>query len=141
EHAPVNGLQPVAGIRQRAPDDNAHRVIEIGAAHLLFDIDGNEAGAAGGRRNTFKRELGIFIVWHKRSFQARRKAAERNRKSGAGLAWAMLYFTSSERVSTRPTERNKSLFCLILWTYSTPLRRLWMFMRHGASRTWIWAGF
>ncbi|MCK7508801.1 MAG: hypothetical protein MZV70_35420 [Desulfobacterales bacterium] len=39
EHAPVNGLQPVAHIGQRAPDDDAHGVIEIGLLHLFFDAD------------------------------------------------------------------------------------------------------
>src|SRR3989454_2428516 len=40
EHAPVHGLQPVPHVGQRAPHDHAHRVIEVGAAHLLFQADG-----------------------------------------------------------------------------------------------------
>ena len=39
QHAAVHRLQAVAHIRQRAPDDHAHRVIEIGAAHLFFEAD------------------------------------------------------------------------------------------------------
>ena len=42
EHAAMDGLEAVAGIGQRAPDDDRHRVVEIRAAHLFFDIDGNE---------------------------------------------------------------------------------------------------
>ena len=40
EHAPVHRLQTVACIRQRPPDDHAHRVVEVGAAHFLFEADG-----------------------------------------------------------------------------------------------------
>ncbi len=39
EHPPVHRLQPVAHVGQRAPDDDAHRVVEITALHLLFDVD------------------------------------------------------------------------------------------------------
>ena len=39
EHPPVHRLQPIADIRQRPPDDHAHRVIQIGAFHLIVDID------------------------------------------------------------------------------------------------------
>jgi hypothetical protein len=65
----VDGLQSIAGIWQRAPDDYAHRVVEIGAAHLLFNVDGNEILAAG-RRSTFERELGILIVCHRFSWSS-----------------------------------------------------------------------
>ena len=37
ENAPVHRFQPVAHVRQRPADDHAHRVIEIGALHFLFD--------------------------------------------------------------------------------------------------------
>ena len=40
EHAPVGRLQAVAYVRQRAPDDHAHRVIHVRALHLVFDVDG-----------------------------------------------------------------------------------------------------
>ncbi len=39
QHAPVHRLQSVAGVGQRAPDDHAHRVVEIRPAHLLFETD------------------------------------------------------------------------------------------------------
>jgi hypothetical protein len=39
ENAPVYRLQTVTNIRQSAAHDYAHRVIEIRALHLVFDID------------------------------------------------------------------------------------------------------
>jgi hypothetical protein len=39
EDAPVYRLQAVAGVRQRPRDDHAHGVIEVGAAHLVGDLD------------------------------------------------------------------------------------------------------
>ena len=48
ENAAMHGLQSVAGIGQRAPDDHRHRVGEIRAAHLLFNVDGDMVGAASG---------------------------------------------------------------------------------------------
>ena len=41
QDSPMHRLQPVARVGQRARDDHAHRVIEIGAAHLLFDGHGH----------------------------------------------------------------------------------------------------
>jgi hypothetical protein len=40
QHAPVHRLQAVAYVGQRASDDHAHRVIQIGFAHLVFEIYG-----------------------------------------------------------------------------------------------------
>src|SRR3546814_4700972 len=37
QNAPMNGLQAVAHIGQGAAHDHAHRVIEVGGPHLLFD--------------------------------------------------------------------------------------------------------
>ena len=42
QHAPVHRLQAVAHVGQRAPDDHAHRVIEVRPAHLLFEVDGED---------------------------------------------------------------------------------------------------
>ena len=39
------GFKSVANIRQRPPDDDAHRVVEIRPAHLFFDVDGNQIAA------------------------------------------------------------------------------------------------
>ena len=38
EDAPVHGLQAVAHVRQRAADDDAHRVVEEARAHLLLEL-------------------------------------------------------------------------------------------------------
>jgi hypothetical protein len=37
----MDRLQAVANVRQRPPDDYAHRVIQVRPAHLVFDIDRN----------------------------------------------------------------------------------------------------
>ena len=37
QHAPVHGLEPVAHVGQRAPDDDRHRVVEIRRAHLVLE--------------------------------------------------------------------------------------------------------
>ena len=71
QNAPVNRLQSVADVGQRAPDDHRHRIVEIRLLHLLFDIDGlnveraGDAGAvsAAGRRS--QGEFRILIVSHK----------------------------------------------------------------------------
>ena len=39
EDAAVHGLEAVADVGKRTSDDDGHAVVEIGAAHLLFDID------------------------------------------------------------------------------------------------------
>jgi hypothetical protein len=39
EDATMHGLEAVAHVRQRASDDHAHGVIEIGTTHLLFEAD------------------------------------------------------------------------------------------------------
>src|SRR5207342_60744 len=40
QHAPMHRLEAIAHVRQRAPHDHAHGVIEIGAAHFVFEVDG-----------------------------------------------------------------------------------------------------
>ena len=40
EDAAVDGLEAVADIGQGAADDDRHGVVEVGPAHLVFDIDG-----------------------------------------------------------------------------------------------------
>ena len=39
DHAAVHGLEPVAHVGQRAPDDHAHRVVEVAALHLELEVD------------------------------------------------------------------------------------------------------
>ncbi len=41
EDAPVDGLQPVAHIGDRSPDDHAHRVIQVRRPHLVLNRDGD----------------------------------------------------------------------------------------------------
>ena len=48
EAAPVHGLEAVAHVGERAPHDHAHRVVDVVAAHLLFD--GHVLQHAGDRR-------------------------------------------------------------------------------------------
>src|SRR4029078_962750 len=59
--APVHRLEPVLDQRQRPADDHAHRVVDVGALHLLLDVDRLDpiatarrapgyAGARGGAR-------------------------------------------------------------------------------------------
>ncbi len=38
QHAPVHGLEAIAHVGQRPADDHAHGVIEVGLAHLVFEI-------------------------------------------------------------------------------------------------------
>ena len=40
QHAAMNGLEAVADVRQGAPHDHAHRVIEVGMPHFGFEADG-----------------------------------------------------------------------------------------------------
>ena len=42
QDAPLNGLQTVSHVGQRASDNHAHRVVEIRLLHLDFDVDGNQ---------------------------------------------------------------------------------------------------
>ena len=39
QDAALRRLEPVADVWQGARDDDAHRVVEVGVAHLLFDGD------------------------------------------------------------------------------------------------------
>ena len=39
QHAAVHRLQAVADVGKRAPHDHAHGVIEVAAAHLVFEVD------------------------------------------------------------------------------------------------------
>ena len=39
QHAAMHRLQAVADVRQRPPDDHAHRVIEVGMPHFGFEAD------------------------------------------------------------------------------------------------------
>ena len=47
QHATVHRLQPVTNLGERASDDDAHRVVDVAALHLLLDV--NRFDAVGGR--------------------------------------------------------------------------------------------
>src|SRR3954463_1206211 len=69
ENASMHGLEAVADIGQRAPDDDRHGVIEIAAPHLLFNVDGHNVGCTWATRTTIarrrsQRELRVVIVCH-----------------------------------------------------------------------------
>ena len=44
QDAAVDRLEPVAGIGERAADDDAHRVVDVGGRHLVLDVDPLHAG-------------------------------------------------------------------------------------------------
>src|SRR5690606_631786 len=52
QHAPVHRLQAIADVRQRAPHDHAHRVIQVAAPHFVVEVD----------RDDFLREIGHRIA-------------------------------------------------------------------------------
>src|SRR3954453_21107629 len=42
----MDGLQAVANVRQCAPDDNAHGIVEIGPADFVLDVNRDVVSAA-----------------------------------------------------------------------------------------------
>ena len=48
EHAPVHRLEAVAHVGQRPPDDDRHRVVDVGALHRGLELDGLDPSARGG---------------------------------------------------------------------------------------------
>ena len=42
QHAPMHRLQAITDIGQRTPDNDAHRVVQIGLPHLVFDVDAQD---------------------------------------------------------------------------------------------------
>ncbi len=62
QHAPVRRLQPVPNVRQRPPDDYAHRVIHVRALHLVFDVDGDEGGKAAVVHRSGFRGSGFWVL-------------------------------------------------------------------------------
>jgi len=71
---PMDGLEAVADVGEGTSDNDGHGVVEITAAHLLFNIDGEHkggtaaldgtgriaVGVVGGREGKF----GVLIVCH-----------------------------------------------------------------------------
>jgi len=69
EDAAMHGLEAVADIGQSAADDDRHGVVEVRAAHLLFNVDGDEVSGAGAGESVVvglgrNGELGVLIVCH-----------------------------------------------------------------------------
>ena len=64
EHTAMHGLEAGASVGEGAPDDHRHGVVEIGAAHLLFNVDWDKIGAAG-RCGSIEGELGFLVVCHR----------------------------------------------------------------------------
>src|SRR5579864_8128483 len=71
ENAAMDRLQSVADVGQRTADDDRHRVVEIRAAHLVFNVDGLNVQGAGGAAalawGWSQWEFGILIVCHRKN--------------------------------------------------------------------------
>ena len=52
EHPTVHRLETVPNLGQRTPDDDAHRIVDVAALHLLLDVDRFDAvaGFVAGRQ-------------------------------------------------------------------------------------------
>ena len=81
EDAAVHGLEAVADVGQGASDDDRHGVVEVGPAHLLFDIDREhvERAAAldGGCRAGSRRAAGC--CWRRLAWKELRPAGRLRR--------------------------------------------------------------
>lgn len=66
----MNGFQTITNVRKRTADDNAHRVIEVRAAHFLFNRD---------RRNVGRQRLGNVGI---RQGEPPEKAAKKENQTG-----------------------------------------------------------
>ena len=53
QHAAVHRLEAVPHVRERAPHDHAHGVVEVAAAHLVFEIDGDDFLGGLGHSDVF----------------------------------------------------------------------------------------
>ena len=60
DHAAVHGLQSIFHEGKRAPNDDAHRVVEIGALHLELEVD--LVHLVVGRVHLFARDLVERVV-------------------------------------------------------------------------------
>ncbi len=55
EHPTVHRLETVTDVGQRAPDDDGHRVVDVGALHGGLQLDGLDAAAGWGRSGRRRR--------------------------------------------------------------------------------------
>ena len=75
KHAPVRRLQTVTHVRQRPPDDHAHRVIHVRALHLVFDVDGKLGGQVG---HGWCRSSGLRAQGSGRAFRSQSRDCDLN---------------------------------------------------------------
>jgi hypothetical protein len=57
QYPTVHGFQAVARVGQGAADDDAHRIVEIGAAELVLDVDRGDIPA-----RSVARDRGVFVA-------------------------------------------------------------------------------
>ena len=106
EHAAMDGLEAVAGVRESAPDDDRHRVVEIRAAHLLFDVDRDETAFAGWR-TAIERELGVLIVCHRGFYPSERRQKDTG-NAGPGISRATVLFYALQGIFSKPADTDLS---------------------------------
>lgn len=73
EDAPLDWFEPVADIGKRALDDDAHRIIEIGATHFRVNIDLSDVACLHGLGlpdYTYVRDAITRQLYHFRRFSA-----------------------------------------------------------------------
>ena len=80
QDATVDGLEAVAHVGQGSPDDDAHGVVEVGALHLLLQVD--LADALGVRDVP---RVGSLLVAHKCSLRCFCSIGPTRFEAGAGL--------------------------------------------------------
>src|SRR5690606_18456271 len=60
EDAAVYRLEPVSDVRQGAPDDHAHRVVEVRVTNFVFDIDWNNIWRFSHTQYAIKVDAGVY---------------------------------------------------------------------------------
>ena len=73
DDATVHGLEPIADVGERTPDDHAHRVVKVAALHLELEVDlldlvvavGVESGAGGVSHESLSAEAVMGESWAK----------------------------------------------------------------------------
>ena len=62
EHAAVHGLEPIAYVRQRARHDDAHGVVDVGALHLVLQLDRFDPVVLGRCRVSHRRVVRVRVA-------------------------------------------------------------------------------
>ena len=60
EDPAVHRLEPVSDVRQGAPDDHAHRVVEVRVTNFVFDIDWNNIWRFSHTKYAIKVDAGVY---------------------------------------------------------------------------------